>query len=66
METLPAKVETNATRQVWIEYSPTREGKVMCNRCGKVVGHQRIARGAHASWHLKQDRLSQSNESTTA
>jgi RNA polymerase-binding transcription factor DksA len=38
----------------WIEFIPIREGKVKCPRCGKEIGHQRIARGAHAARCIKQ------------
>jgi hypothetical protein len=34
--------------------------------CGKIVGHQRISRGAHASWCLKKHHLSTNVVSTTA
>lgn len=39
----------------WIEYIPQPgTEKVRCPRCGKLVGHQRMARGAHAAWCLRQ------------
>lgn len=38
----------------WINFEPHNEGKVKCKLCGKIIGHQRIARGAHAAWHKRQ------------
>ena len=39
----------------WLEFiSVPGSDKVRCPRCGKLIGHQRMARGAHAAWCLQQ------------
>lgn len=38
----------------WIEFIVRAgERKVQCPRCGKLIGPQRMARGAHAAWCLR-------------
>jgi hypothetical protein len=39
----------------WLEFiSQPGVRKVRCPRCGKQIEPQRMARGAHASWCLRQ------------
>lgn len=40
----------------WIEFvNVPGTDKVECPICGKRVGHQRMARGAHAAWHKRAE-----------
>ena len=45
---------SEAATKTWIEFVPIPgTEKVRCPRCGKEIGQQRMARGAHAAWCLR-------------
>jgi hypothetical protein len=51
---MPDQESRNAGSPNWIDFVPVREGRVRCSLCGKEICSQRIARGAHAAWHKRQ------------